>query len=157
MAISGLLTDEVGAKRPPPPLPKICHIYPTMMKHYCTVIPYLRKTQKNNNHVTHPLSSADIRIFLPEISKFCYIKKYRLHFHTYFLILLTFLESLKIVLIKIVTILMMLAKMATPSFLKITVFSNKNYEVIISVHDVIKKTITWFKLFCRCGHVTKVW
>ena len=34
---------------------------------------------------------------------------------------------------------MMLAKMATPSLLKITVFSNKNYEVIISVHDVIKK------------------
>ena len=32
-----------GAKRPP--LPKICHIYPTMMK-LGTVIPYLRKIQK---------------------------------------------------------------------------------------------------------------
>ena len=28
------------------------------------------------NHVTHPLSSADISIFSPESSKFCYIKKY---------------------------------------------------------------------------------
>ena len=29
------------------------------------------------NPVTHPLSSADISIFSPEISKICYIKKYR--------------------------------------------------------------------------------
>ena len=27
--------------------------------------------------VTHPLISTDISIFSPEISKFCYIKKYR--------------------------------------------------------------------------------
>ena len=47
------------------------------------------------NHVTHPLSSADINIFSTEISKFCYIKKYRfiLHFDTYFLTLLAFFES----------------------------------------------------------------
>ena len=50
------------------------------------------------NHVTHSLSAADITIFSPEIRKFCYIKKYRyrLHFDTYFLIFLAFLESLKI-------------------------------------------------------------
>ena len=49
------------------------------------------------SHVTHPLSYADISNFSPEISKFCYIKKYvyRLHFDTEFLILLTFHESLK--------------------------------------------------------------
>ena len=40
-------------------LPKMYHIYPTMM-----------------NHVTHPLSSVDTRIFSPEINKFCFIKKY---------------------------------------------------------------------------------
>ena len=76
------------------------------------------------NHETHPLSSADMSNFSPEISKFCYIKKYmyRLHFDTKFLILLAFLESLKIVLIKKVTILMMPAKMATPGLLKIKVF-----------------------------------
>ena len=39
--------------------------------------------------------------------------------------------SLKIVLIDIVTILMMSAKMATLSILKIKVFWNKGYDVII--------------------------
>ena len=36
------------------------------------------------NHVTHSLGSADISIFSPKISKFCYIKKYtyRLDFDT---------------------------------------------------------------------------
>ena len=36
------------------------------------------------NHMTDPLSSADISIFSSEISKFCYIKKhkYRLDFDT---------------------------------------------------------------------------
>ena len=50
------------------------------------------------NHVTDLMSPADMSNFSPEISKFCYIKKYifRLHFDTKFLILLTFLESLKI-------------------------------------------------------------
>ena len=47
---------------------------------------------------------------------------YRLHFDTKFLILLSFLESSKIVLIKKVKILMMLAKMATLAVLKIKVF-----------------------------------
>ena len=39
---------------------------------------------KNINHVTHRISSADISSFSPEISKFCYVKKYRykLHFDT---------------------------------------------------------------------------
>ena len=44
---------------------------------------------------------------------------YRLHFDTKFIIPLTFLESLKIVLIKKVTILMMSEKMATPGLLRI--------------------------------------
>ena len=43
MGISGLLTVGGGPKRPP--LPKICHTYPTMMK-LGTVIPYLKKIQK---------------------------------------------------------------------------------------------------------------
>ena len=70
-----------GAKRPL--LPKICHTYPTMMK-LDIVTPYLKKIQKYMNHVTHLMSSADISIFSPEVSKFCYIKnyRYRLHFDT---------------------------------------------------------------------------
>ena len=72
-----------GAKKPP--LPKICHRYPTMMK-LGTVIPYLKKIKKYLNHVIQPLSSADISIFSLEISKFYYINKYRyrLHFDTEF-------------------------------------------------------------------------
>ena len=80
-----------GSKKTP--FPKICHTYPTMMK-LGTFILYLKKIQKYINHVTHPLSSADISILLPEFGKFCYIKKYRyrLYFYTLFLILLTFLS-----------------------------------------------------------------
>ena len=76
------------------------------------------------NHVTHPLSSADISNFSMEISKLCYIKKYmyRLHFDTKLLILLTFLESIKIVLITEVTILVMSTKMTTQGLLKIKIF-----------------------------------
>ena len=127
---SQLITDR-GSKKAP--LPKICHTYPTVMK-LGTVISYLKKIQKCFNHVTHPLSFAD-SIFSPEISKFCYIKKYRygLRFHTNFLILLTFFESLKIFLIQMVTIMMMPAEMATLGLLKIMVFWNKDYDVIISV------------------------
>ena len=63
--------------------------------------------------MTHPLSYADISIFLLEITKVCYIKKYkyRLHFDLYFLILLTF-ESLKIFEMNMVVVLIMLAKVA---------------------------------------------
>ena len=50
---------------------------------------------------------------------------YRLHFDTKFLNLLTFLESIKIVLIKKVTILVMSAKMATPGLLKKRYFEKK--------------------------------
>ena len=76
------------------------------------------------NHVTNPLSSADISTFSMEISIFCYIKKYRnrLRFEIQFLILFTFLESLKIVLINMVTTFMTSVKMATPGLLKIKVF-----------------------------------
>ena len=101
------------------PLPEICHTYPTLMK-LGTVIPYLKKVRKNINHVTQLRSYADISIFSTEICIFCYIKKYkyRLHFNVYFLILLTFLESLKVVLINLVAILMMSAKLVTLDLLK---------------------------------------
>ena len=41
-----------------------------------------------------------------------------------------------------VTILMMSAKMATLGLLKIKVFWNKGYDVIISVNDVTNKTLS---------------
>ena len=66
------------------PLPKICHTYPTMMKLGAVILLPKEDSKKYMNHVTHLLTSADISIFSPEISKFCYIKKYRyrLHFDT---------------------------------------------------------------------------
>ena len=96
------------------------------------------------NHVTNPLSSADICIFSLEIIKFCYVKKYRyrLHFDTSLLTLLTFLESLNIVLINLFILLMMSVKRATPGLLKIMVFWNIGYDVIISV-DGVTKNFFW--------------
>ena len=96
------------------------------------------------NHVTHPVSPADISNFLLEISKFCYYQKcmYRLHFDRTVLILLTVFGSLKIFLIKKFLIMMMSAKMATPGFLKLAVFWNKGYDVIIYVHDVTNKFLS---------------
>ena len=43
-----------------------------------------KEDPKYINHVTHPLISADISIFSPEISNFCYTKKekYIFHFNT---------------------------------------------------------------------------
>ena len=67
---------------------------------------------------------ANVSNFSPEISKFCYIKKYmyRLHFGTKFLNILAFLESSGTFLIKKVTSLMMPAKIVTPGPVKLTVF-----------------------------------
>ena len=100
-------------------LPKIRHTYPKMMK-LGTVIPYLRKIQKMHNSRDTFLEFCWLSIFSPKISKFCYIKKYtnRLEFDRWFLISLTFLESLVIVLINMVPILMMSAKITTPGLLK---------------------------------------
>ena len=72
MDLFGAAHEWGGGKKGP--LPKICYTYPTIIK-LDTVIPYLKKIQNYMNHVTHYLGSADINIFLPEISKFCYIKK----------------------------------------------------------------------------------
>ena len=66
----------IGGRAKRSPLPKICNTYPTMMK-LGTVIPYLKKIQKTYESRDTTLSSADMTIFSPEISKFCYIKKYR--------------------------------------------------------------------------------
>ena len=41
-----------------------------------------------------------------------------------------------------VTILMMSGKMATPGFLKINIFWNKDYDVTVSVHDVTNKILS---------------
>ena len=80
------------------------------------------------NHVTHPLSSADISIFSLKIDKFCYIKKCRYSWVFYF----NFFELINVVIT-------LPAKMASPGLLIITVFGNKSYDIILPVDDVIKK------------------
>ena len=96
------------------------------------------------NHVKHPLSSADISIFSPEIGKFCYTKKcrYRFHFETYFLILSNCFESLKMNLVHMVTILMRSAKVATLGLLEIKLFWSNTYGVISSVNEVTHKILS---------------
>ena len=58
-----------------------------------------------------------------------------------------------------VAILMMSDKMATLGFPKIKEFWNKGYAVIIfsDVTNHQPNFVTWRKLYCTCGHVTKVW
>ena len=53
----------------------------------------------------------------------------------------SYCESRKIFLINVVTILMMSAKMANLGLLRIKVFLNESYDVIISVHDVTNKIL----------------
>ena len=64
----------------------------------------------------------------------------------------TFFESLKVVLINMVVILMMSAKLAALGFLKIKVFWNKGYDVIISVHDIVTNKI----LLCGSNDIVDV-
>ena len=59
-----------------PPLPKICHTYPTLMK-LGTGIPYLRKTQKIYKSRDTSFEFCWHQHFSPGTGKFCYIKKYR--------------------------------------------------------------------------------
>ena len=49
---------------------------------------------------------------------------------------------------------MMSAKFATPGLLKMKIFQNKGYEVIIL--DVTNKFYYVIQIILRCGHATKV-
>ena len=61
------------------PLPKICLTYPTVMK-LGAVIPYLKKIKKIYESCDTIPEFCWHQHFLKEISKFCYIKKYRYRF-----------------------------------------------------------------------------
>ena len=53
---------------------------------------------------------------------------------------------------------MMSAKMATLGLLKMKLFWNKAYNVIISVNEVSNKILSsGSNLYCRCRYMTKVW
>ena len=65
--------------------------------------------------------------------------------------MLTFIKSLKIVLVNMVTSLMVWTKMATPGLLKIKVFYNIVYDVTVFVHDVTNKILS-----CDSNHIVDV-
>ena len=57
-----------------------------------------------------------------------------------------------------ILILIMSTKLAGPGLLKIKDLLKECYDVIISAHYVSNKILSLYsKLFCRCGHMTKVW
>ena len=89
--------------------------------------------------VTHILQwwNFAVILYLRKIGNIYESRKTLLEFN-----FLTFLESLKIVLINMVTILMILAKMVTPALVKIQIFWNKGYDVIISVSDATSKILS---------------
>ena len=145
-----------GPKRPS--LPKTCHTYPTMMK-LGTVIPYLKKIWKTYKSRDTPLA-------------FCW--------HQYFVT-----ENQQISLYQEIQILIAFWYITSNSFNFSWIFKdcfNKhgyNFENVCK-NDYPKSSwnkgflkyrlwrhnlcpwrhqqnyITWFKLYCRCGHVTKV-
>ena len=147
MYIFGLLTDGGGGTKRPPSLKYLTHI----LQWWNLAQLHLTIEDPKKIWITWhtPWLLLTSVFFSPEISKFCYIKKYRyrLHFSTKFLIILDFLESLKICLINLVKVLMMSAKMVTPGLLNITIFWNKGYDVIISFdQSLVTVAFLWEKL-----------
>ena len=119
-------------------LHKICHTYPTTKK-LGKVISYLKKFQKIYEPCDTTLEFWWHQQLSQEISKLCYMKKYRyrLHFNALVLILLALWGPLKVILITMAAIFIMAAKLATLDLLRIKVFWSKSYDVITSVHDII--------------------
>ena len=77
------------------------------------------------NHVIHALSSTEIRVFSPEMSKVQYIKKIQIEITFWYIISNSFnffFESLRTVLTKMITILMMSRKLSILGLLKIKAF-----------------------------------
>ena len=57
----------------------------------------------------------------------------------FFLIMLTFIDFF---LIHMIATLMMSVKLGTPGLLKIRIFQNKGYGIILSVHEVTNKILS---------------
>ena len=108
------------------------------------------------NCINHFLSSASISIFSLQISNFHYIRKYRYtsNLNTWFLILFTFFESIKVFLINMFAVLMTSAKMATLGLLKEKFFW-RFWRQNLCPRRHQQNFITWLKLYCWCGHLIK--
>ena len=136
------------------PLPEICHTYLTMMK-LGTVIHYLKKIQKMyESRDTHIEFCWHQRFFIRNQQILLY-QEIQIQIAFWYIISnsFNFFESLKIVLIKMVTILIMSAKLAAVALLNLRVFWNEGYDVIISVNDVTNKVLS-----CDSNYIVeKIW
>ena len=140
----GLLGAAHGWEAKKVSLPKICHTYPTMMK-FGTVIPYLNKILRIYKSRDTPLVFCWHQHLFTGNQKLLFyheIQKIQITFQCIISIFLTFFESLKVVLINIIAISMMSAKLTALVLLKIKVFFNKGYDVIISDHYVTNKILS---------------
>ena len=127
-----LLTDWGGG------LPKIYHTYRTMMKLGSYTLP--KEDAKNMNQLAWPLSPADISIFFSGNEQIFLYQEIQTQIAFWDIFPNSFnFRVFKDCLNKHVTILMMSRKLATLGLLKIKLFWNKGYGVIISVHDVSNK------------------
>ena len=130
-----------GANPPPsPPLREICHTYAALMK-LGTVIPYLKKIHKMYESRETPFEFCWHQRFFKGNQLILLYQEIKIYFAFWYIISnsFNFFESLKIVLIIMVIILMISAKLATRGLLKMKVFRNEGYDVIIYVHDVNNK------------------
>ena len=121
------------------PLSKICYIDSTMME-LGMVIPYLKKIQKIYKSQDTPLEFCWHQHFFIGNQQLLLYHEIQIQNAFKYIIsnLLTFFESLKVVL-RIMVVILMSAKLATLGLLKIKVFWSKVYDVIFSVHDVTNK------------------
>ena len=131
----------MGESKKALPLPKICHTYPTMMK-LGTVIPYLKKIQKIYESRDTPLEFYWHQHFFTGNQQILLYQEIQIKIAFWYIISNSFDFSWVFFLINLVIILMMSAKMATAGLLKITVFWNKAYGVIIPVDDVTNKILS---------------
>ena len=128
-----LLSDGAGGSKRPHLL-KICHTYPTMMK-LSTIIPYLKKIQNINESHDTPLEFCWHQHFFTRNQQILLHQEMQMYIAFWYIISNSFNFSW-------VFVILMSAKMATPGLLKIKLFLNEGYDVIISVHDVINKILS---------------
>ena len=114
-----------------------------MMK-LSTVISYLKKIQKIYESHDTPLEFCWHQHFFTGNQQTLLYQEIQILIPFWYIISISFnfLESLRVVLINMVTVLIISAKMATPAFLKIKVFWKNGCDVIISVHDVNNKILS---------------
>ena len=148
-----------GGRAKRPSFPKICHTYPTMMK-LDRVIPYLKKFQKLYESLDTPFEFCWHQHFLTENQQILLYQEIQLQIPFGYMIsnYSNFSGVFKDCFNK-----------HRQSFDDV---SKNGYSRPSKNQDFLKRDswrhnfcpwrhqhnfITWFKLYCKCGHVTKVW